>query len=42
MNPVPISLSDCPERVEGPFFTSSALLKQGQGFDKLSPNGVVL
>jgi hypothetical protein len=30
-----------PERVEGLSFISSAAVKEGQGFDRLSPNGGV-
>jgi hypothetical protein len=28
-----------PELVEGPFFSSARRQKEGQGFDKLSPDG---
>jgi hypothetical protein len=35
------STSVRPEPVEGPHFFSSIAQKKGQGFDKLSPNGVM-
>ncbi len=35
------STSVRPEPVEGPYFFSSVAQKQGQGFDKLSPNGAM-